>query len=111
MYDKYNGRKPQWKTISMEDILKGRQPEWKTTSIEDNLNGNGFSGRLKKPNRKMTIQLENSNSPSKLLQSRILTQLSLSLELLSPSLLTGVVEQSHIILLLSSRYLLKHAEI
>jgi hypothetical protein len=35
---------PQWKTISLENILTGRQPEWKTTSIEDSLNGNVFSG-------------------------------------------------------------------
>ena len=29
-----NGRRPQWKTTSMEDNLNERQPHWKTTSME-----------------------------------------------------------------------------
>ena len=29
-----NGRRPQWKTTSMEDNLNGRQPQWKKTLME-----------------------------------------------------------------------------
>ena len=40
MEDNLKGRKPQWKTTSMEDglnevDLNERQHQWKTTSIED----------------------------------------------------------------------------
>ena len=34
-----NGRRPQWKTTSIEDDLKVRQPQWKKTSMEDDING------------------------------------------------------------------------
>ena len=34
-----NGRRPQWKTTSMEDDLNRRRPQGKTTSMEDDLNG------------------------------------------------------------------------
>ena len=36
MDDSLNGRRPQWKTTSMED--DGRKPQWKTTLMEDDLN-------------------------------------------------------------------------
>ena len=39
MDDNLNGRRPQWKTTSMEDDLNGKQPQLKTISIEENLNG------------------------------------------------------------------------
>ena len=35
MEDNRNGRKPPWKTTSMENDLNGRQPQWKTISMED----------------------------------------------------------------------------
>ena len=34
-----SGRRPQWKMTSVEDNLSGRRPHWKTTSVEDNLSG------------------------------------------------------------------------
>ena len=37
MEDTLSGRRPQWKTTSVEDDLSGRQPQWKTTSVEDDL--------------------------------------------------------------------------
>ena len=33
-----NGRKTQWKTISLKDGLNGTQPQLNTTSIEDDFN-------------------------------------------------------------------------
>ena len=37
MKDVLNGRRPQWKTTSIEDDLNGRRPQWKTTLMEDDL--------------------------------------------------------------------------
>ena len=39
MKDDLNGRRPQWKTTSMEDDHNGRRPQWKTTTMEDDHNG------------------------------------------------------------------------
>ena len=39
MEENLNGRRPQWKTTSIEDNLNGRRPQCMTTTIEDNLNG------------------------------------------------------------------------
>jgi hypothetical protein len=36
-----SGRRPKWKTISVEDNLIGRLPQWKITSLEDDLSGKG----------------------------------------------------------------------
>ena len=32
-------RKPQYKTISVENDISARPPQWKGTSVEDNLSG------------------------------------------------------------------------
>ena len=37
--DNFTGRRPHWKTTSLDDNLTGRQPHGKTTSLEDNLRG------------------------------------------------------------------------
>ena len=37
--DNLSGRRPQWKMTSVEDDLSGRRPQWKTTSVEDDLSG------------------------------------------------------------------------
>ena len=37
MEDDHNGRRPQWKTTTIEDYLNERQPQWKIISTEDDI--------------------------------------------------------------------------
>ena len=37
MEDNLHGRRPQWKTASIEDDLNVRQPQWKMISMKDDI--------------------------------------------------------------------------
>ena len=45
MYDDQNGRRPQWKTTTMEDKQNGRQTKLKTTKMEDKQMEDDQNGR------------------------------------------------------------------